>query len=174
LAIVVLPLGIGYSGYRLTSQYDLREANAARADLATSANSGFNPTADISTPRRAIYFLPIGLINFGLGPFPWQIRSVRQLGAVPDVVVLWALIPSVLRAIKQAWRTTPRQLLLLLLPAAALLVLFSLVIGNFGAVVRERMQVIIFAVPLMALGLSLRRRNDVSRLGAAAVGSAVR
>jgi hypothetical protein len=36
------------------------------------------------------------------------------------------------------------------------------------------MQVIIFAVPLMALGLSLRRRNDVSRLGAAAVGSAVR
>jgi len=35
-------------------------------------------------------------------------------------------------------------------------VLLSLVIGNFGAVARARMQLLILAIPFMALGLQLR------------------
>ena len=48
--------------------------------------------ADGAELASAIYdHLPYGLVQFALGPFPWQVRGIRQIPALVDVAVLWAL-----------------------------------------------------------------------------------
>ncbi len=155
LVVGLVALGLGASGYRAAVETDLAQANAVRQDLAT-AGSGFDADVDVSTSSRALSYLPRGLTTFLFGPFPWQIRSARQLPAVPDVVVWWLLIPSLWRGLRAATRLAGRKISILLLPAATTAILLALSIGNFGTVVRERAQVTILLLPLIALGLSLR------------------
>ena len=39
----------------------------------------FHTTADISTPEKALVFLPKGMAYFLLAPFPWMLGSIRQV-----------------------------------------------------------------------------------------------
>lgn len=165
LAVLVIPLGLGYSGYQTAITADLRQANAVRQDLALSASSGFAADVDISTSERALSYLPQGLVNVALGPFPWQVGGLRQLPALVDVVVIWALLSSLRRGYRLARSTTGWQVMVLVLPALATLCLLALSIGNFGTISRERMQVFVLLAPLMAAGLAarhLRRRQESS------------
>lgn len=153
---LVVASGVGYSGYKEATGSNLQQANLVRQDLATSANSGFEADTDISTPGRALSYLPRGVLSFMLGPFPWQLGGARELVALPDVVVWWALLPSLWRGTRSALKRVGRATLVPLLPAMITTVLMSLVVGNFGTVVRERSQVVILLVPFIALGLALR------------------
>lgn len=159
VALLVLGVGLGSSGYRKAVGSNLEQATMVRQDLAQSAQSGYGGAVDTSTPARALSYLPTGLIALGLGPFPWQVTSVRQLPALLDVSVWWMLIPSLLRGLGVARRKLGREWLLYLLPAATTSVLLALAIGNFGTVVRERMQVVVLLVPIIALGLAERARR---------------
>ncbi len=156
LVVVLLSFGIGYSGFNAAVNTDLEQANTVRRSLAVEGRSGYDADVDISTSKQAVSYLPRGLLNFVLGPFPWQIRGVRQLPVVPDVLIWWGLLPSLWRGIRRTWKAEGRRLLLLGLPALTTTCLLSLAVGNFGTVVRERMQVVILVLPLIALGLSLR------------------
>ena len=102
MAFLIISLGVGQAGYRWAVNADLRAANTVRQDLATSADSGFALDADISTARRALTFLPVGLAGVTLGPFPWQIRGARQLAVLPDVILCWCLLPSLVRGLRAA------------------------------------------------------------------------
>jgi hypothetical protein len=96
------------------------------------------------------------MLNFVLGPFPWQISGTRQLPFVPDMLVWWALLPSLWTGFFAAGRLVGRRRLLIVLPALGTIVFMSLALGNFGVIVRERLQVIVLIVPLIALGLAER------------------
>ncbi|MGH9279906.1 MAG: ArnT family glycosyltransferase, partial [Acidimicrobiales bacterium] len=167
LSVLVFTVGLGYSGYRSTTDADLRDANIARQDLATSAASGFHTNVDISSPKRALTYLPAGVVNFAFGPYPWQVRGLRQLPALPDVLAIFLLLPALCRGIATGWRRQGRRVLLLLLPASTLAMLLALVIGNYGTLVRERCQVVVLLLPFAALGLAERRtfRSDSTTLG---------
>jgi hypothetical protein len=146
---------VGYSGYTVTSKANLRQVNVARRSLGT-ANSGYGSDASVNSRGKALSFLPKGVLYFLVGPFPWQVHGARQLPALGDAVCLWALIPSLARGIAAGRRAAGRALLVLLLPAGAIAITLALFLGNFGTVVRERLQVLIFLLPFVALGLSLR------------------
>lgn len=156
ISLLVVVTGLGYSGYQTAVGSDLQEASVVRRDLATSASTGFHADADISTPARALSYLPRGLVTLLLGPFPWQMRGGRQLLVLPDVVAWWALLPSLVRGLWAGARRRGRQILVLLMPALTTCVLLALAIGNFGTLVRERMQVFVLLVPFLCLGLSIR------------------
>ncbi len=158
LIMMVLTLGVGYSGYQAAIGSDLQEAQVVRRDLALSAASGYDAEADISTSAGALTYLPKGLANFILGPFPWQIRQARQLIVLPEVVAWWVLLPSLVRGLRKGWAMVGRGMLILVLPAATTSCLLALAIGNFGTVVRERMQVVVLLIPFVALGLAERAR----------------
>ena len=160
LLLLVVGLGLGYSGYRISVEGDLKKVDAIREDLSQNSESGFASEADISTTARAVSYLPLGFTNFFLGPFPWQIRSARQLVALPDVLVWWFLLPSLWRGLWAAKRSVGRRLMVLLLPALMTGAALGLLIGNFGTVVRERPQVTILLLPIVCLGLAERRRPD--------------
>jgi hypothetical protein len=158
IALLVIVTGLGYSGYEAAAGSDLKEASVVRRDLAESAGSGFHADADISTPAHALSYLPLAMSTFVLGPYPWQIKGARQLPIIPDMLVWWALLPSLWRGLRAAYRQWGREILVLLMPALTTSVLLSLAIGNFGTLLRERTQVFILLVPFLCLGLSLRQR----------------
>jgi hypothetical protein len=156
IAAMVVALGVGRSGYMFATSTDLSQANVVRQDLSTSATTGFDAEADISSPGRALAYLPRGLATFVVGPFPWQITGARQLVLVPEMLTWWVLLPSLWHGLRFGRRAVGRRLLVVLLPAALMSLLLALVVGNLGTMVRERLQVIVVIIPIIALGWSRR------------------
>jgi hypothetical protein len=156
--LLVLGGGLGYSGYALSSGTDLGRVNTIRKDSATS-ESGFGKEADVSTPKRAITYLPQGLAYVSAGPFPWQVRGLRQVPALLEAMCLWALFPSLLRGIRLSFRQEGRRALVLLLPTGALLGMLALFVGNYGTIVRMRVMVLVLLLPFLALGLAARKER---------------
>jgi 4-amino-4-deoxy-L-arabinose transferase-like glycosyltransferase len=157
LGVVVIGIGVGHSGVQSALQSSsLQDANRVRTGLAYDAGSGIGGNVDTSTARQALSYLPVGLARFALGPFPWEFRKASQLPALIDVLVLWWLAPKAWRGFRSAARTHGRRLAVFLLPAIATATVLSLSVGNLGILVRERLQVLILVVPLLAYGISLR------------------
>jgi hypothetical protein len=156
VAAVIVTVGLGYSGYRAAVNTDLVAANAARRGLAVTANSGFGANVDISTPGRAVSYLPVGLVIFAVGPFPWQLHGLGELGALPQDIVWWCLLPSLWRGVKAGRRKAGQGIFVLALPPMATSAVLALAIGNFGALERERTQVIVMVLPFIAAGLAER------------------
>jgi len=157
VAILVGSVGLGYAGFQVAIDSNLKQADVVRLDLATSARSGFAGDAHIATTGQAVRFLPQGLSALLLGPFPWQLGSVRQLPAIVDVLAWWYLIPFLWRGLRRGWQIVGRRLLVLALPATAASMVLALATGNFGTIVRERTQIVVILLPMIAYGLSLRR-----------------
>jgi hypothetical protein len=153
---VMLGSGLGYSGYQTAVSVNLDQANIVRKDLAYSAATGYAPETDISTTGSALRYLPLGASAFLFGPFPWQIHGARQLPFVPDMVTWWLLLPSLWVGVRTSSRHIGRRQFLMLLPALGTVVFMGLALGNFGTVVRERLQVLVLVVPLISLGLAER------------------
>jgi 4-amino-4-deoxy-L-arabinose transferase-like glycosyltransferase len=154
----VLVGGVGQTGYEQAVTSTLQDASLTRQSLAGAAESGFGADVDTSTSRRALVYLPVGLFNFTLGPFPWQGGTFRQLAALPDVIVWWWLLPALWEGYREAQRRIGRRVLTVVLPAITLWLLLAMVISNYGIVSREREQVVVLVAPLLALGLA--RRSD--------------
>lgn len=163
VVLLVTATGVGYSGYQAASGSNLKKADVVRKGLAGSADSGFGSEVDISTPAGALTSLPQASATFLLGPLPWQFSGGRQLVALPDVVVWWLLMPSLWLGIRIAVSRVGRAVALPLLPAVTTTALLSLVVSNFGTVVRERSQIVIILVPFLALGLAERARRRTER-----------
>lgn len=163
VAVLVLGLGVGYSGYHLVTHANLSLINGIRSDSSQSAASGFLPNANVSTPAHAAGYLPLGSLYFLFGPFPWQIHGGRQLFGLPDSLAWWFLLPSLWRGARASWSRYRWGTALSVLPALALAGALSLFVANFGTTVRERMQVILLLVPLVALGWSMRKVGRLTR-----------
>lgn len=156
VASVMLASGLGYAGYKSATSVDLQQAQVVRNDSAASAATGFQPEVDISSTPSALGYLPRGVVSFVLGPFPWQIGGARQLPFVPDMILWWALLPSLWRGFRSSGRLVGRRRLLFVLPATGIILFMSLALGNFGVIARERLQLLVLVVPLIALGLAER------------------
>jgi len=152
VAVLVLGGGLGESGYQRSATADLQQVNTVRSDLATTANSGIGKEADVSTARGSIAYLPIGLPQLLLGPFPWQIGNLRQALGLLEAMTVWWLVPAFVRGMRRSARLIGRRAALLLAPAAGIALVLTLLIGNVGTLVRERIQVTVLLLPFVALG----------------------
>ena len=152
VAAIVMGGGLGERGYEYTAtNADLKQVNTVRSDLATAA-SGVGRDADVSTTSGSLAYLPLGVPQFLLGPFPWQVRNGRQFFGLLEAMTIWALIPALVRGLRLAVHSSGRRIALLIAPAVGLTIVLSLLIGNLGTIVRERLQVLVFLLPLIALG----------------------
>lgn len=157
---LVFGAGLGYGGLQTLRSTDLDRASVIRRGSATEAASGFLVDADVSTTENALLYLPRSIPRMLIGPFPWEVRGLRQLPAILDAAVIWALVPSLRRGWRAA-RSARDRILVFLLPSAGFLtIVLSLLVANYGTVVRARSQILLLAVPLLALGFSHRNRAE--------------
>ena len=120
--------------------------------------SAYQEQVDISTPGRALAFLPKGLAFFLLAPYPWTIRNVRQLVTLPEMLFFYALIPSIVRGVRELVRERSPGAVLLILITLGLTLGYALGEANAGAAYRHRAQVLIFLLIFAAAGWEARRR----------------
>jgi len=145
---------VGLSGRAVegTEYLSFEKASIYRRGMASTANSGFSADADVSTPGRALAFLPIGLANLLLAPFPWQMTSLRPLIAAPETVAWWILFPPTISGVALVVRRRFREMSPLLIFSVSLACAYSLVHGNVGSAFRQRAQIFVFLFIFSSLG----------------------
>lgn len=137
---------------------DLEELQSIRYWNAHGAASQFEQ-ADISTPVKALVFLPKGLAYFLLAPFPWMLGSIRQILAQPEMLLFYSLIPSILRGIRHLVRHYLGDALMVILVTAGLTFGYALGEGNAGTAYRHRAQLLSFYLIFAAVGIEARRAS---------------
>jgi hypothetical protein len=159
--VFMVQQGAGAHAFRSMTFERLAES---RQGLTLEAASAFETDVDISTPGRALAFLPTGLAYFLFSPFPWQITSFLKVVSLPEVLFLYWLTPSIVRGLRYTVKHRFRQGLQVLLLTALLTVSYSLGSGNVGTLFRHRAQAIIFFLMFGAVGREIldQRRQAVA------------
>jgi len=157
-AIVVIYVDQAAGTGRRVRLLDLEELQSIRHWNTVGAASQFEQ-ADISTPEKALVFLPKGLAVFLLAPFPWMLGSIRQILAVPEMLFFYSLIPSIVRGIRHLLRHHLGNALMVLLVTAGLTVGYALGEGNAGTAYRHRAQLLSFYLIFAAVGIEARRAS---------------
>jgi Dolichyl-phosphate-mannose-protein mannosyltransferase len=125
--------------------------------------SAFGGNVDISTPEKALSFLPIGIAYFLFSPFPWQINSPLKLLSLPEMLLIYFLTPAMFRGIRFGISKRFRDALQSLLLMTALTISYALGEGNVGTLYRHRAQAITFYLMFAAAGIEAKRSGDVAR-----------
>jgi hypothetical protein len=134
--------GIGHRGLFASLGADLEQVNFYRQALSDGAGRAINPDVEISNPSDTLGFLPSAATSFLLSPFPWEVRTMFQATGLLDASVIWTLIPWLYRGARHAARDVGRRLWPLL---GLLLIMLSLLISDYGMILRQPPQVLIFA-----------------------------
>lgn len=145
---------------------DFEELNASRRWSAGAAESGFERGVDISTPEKALAFLPIGLTYFLLAPFPWSIANFKQAFTLPEMLYFYWLLPSILRGIGILVRRHLASSLTILLICAGVTFGYAVGQGNVGTIYRHRAQVLPFFLMFAAVGVAGQRNPKRSTAAA--------
>jgi hypothetical protein len=140
---------------------DFEELQEIRYWNTVGASSQFEQ-ADISTPGKALLFLPRGLTLFLLAPFPWMLGSIRQALAVPETLYFYWLIPQMIRGIRRLIRDHLGASLPALLITAGLTFGYALAEGNAGTAYRHRAQILSFLLIFAATGIDARYRRHAA------------
>ncbi|MCU1276876.1 MAG: hypothetical protein JWM53_422 [bacterium] len=150
-------VGFAGSAQQNAELLTFEHVSAFRHGMATTANSGFDAEVDISTPARALAYLPVGVGTLLFAPFPWQFTSLRASFAAPEMVVWWALLPSLVGGIAFAVRRRFSAVSPLIIFAGALTGAYALLQGNVGAAFRQRAQIFVVLFIFTALGWYRRK-----------------
>lgn len=141
---------------------DFEEMDRSRRWSSTAAGSGFAQDVDISTPAKALVFLPVGLAYFLLAPFPWAIGSFRQGFAVPEMLFFYTLIPAIGRGVVVLLRRHTASALMIVLVTGGITFGYSVGQGNVGTIYRHRAQILPCLLIFAAVGVKVRRRQALS------------
>lgn len=141
---------------------DFEELDRSRRWSSTAAQSGFAQDVDISTPGKALAFLPIGLAYFLLAPFPWAIGSFRQGFALPEMLFFYTLLPALLRGAFLLVRRHTSSSLMIVLLTASITFGYAVGQGNVGTIYRHRAQILPCLLMIAAVGVEAARRRQAS------------
>lgn len=137
---------------------DLEELQFLREAMAQGSRSRA-AEADISTPGKALIFLPQGLAFFMLAPFPWVITGLRQVLTLPEMLFFYALLPKMWTGVLQLLRRGAPGSLAVLLVTTSLTVGYALGTGNAGTAYRHRAQLLSFYLIFAAVGLEAQQNR---------------
>ena len=140
--------------------FDLEEIQEIRYWNTVGASSQFEQ-ADISTPAKALLFLPKGLAYFLLAPFPWMLGSIRQVLAVPETLFFYSLFLPMYRGVRHLIRHHLGSSLMALLITAGLTLGYALGEGNAGTAYRHRAQLLSFFLIFAAIGIEEKKRRTM-------------
>jgi len=165
LLVVVIGLAFAYIGAGNTAQqaFDLKHIQEFREWGARVTNTGFGGDVDITDPKAAIEFLPIGALYVLLAPFPWMINNLRQLITLPELLAWWVMIPLLVKGYWFGVRHRLRESFAVLLFIASLVFAYALYQSNAGTAYRHRAQLYPFFFVLIGIGMELRKSEKKQR-----------
>lgn len=104
-----------------------------------------------------------GLVLFVLGVDPTRVPRGRQWAALPEMLVIVYLFPSLISGVRQGWRTHRQQFLPYLLFFAGLVATYGLSATNLGAMFRWRVQLLPLYYAVAVYGVFFRPGNLLHR-----------
>lgn len=124
-----------------------------RSSLASGARSAVDPDPGLQTLVGALRFLPRGLVDFFLRPFPWEHGSSLSVLTRPETILYYALLPLVAVGIVLAVRKAPLRTV----PSLVFLVIaglgYAMVISNLGTIYRERDELLVVMFTFVGLAI---------------------
>ena len=155
-------LGLGLSGYRAAAERGLDDLDFVRRNTSIEATTGFDDTTVTRTNAEALAYLRTAMPRLLAGPAPWEVSGPRELPAIADAFVWWWCLWHVVVGLRAAKALgSRRRLLVLLLPASVMAIILALGLGNYGILIRQRPQVLVFLLPIIASSLARRRSGRV-------------
>jgi len=169
ILIIVIGVAFAYFGAGDVAQqtFDLKHIQAGRVWSAKAATSGFGGDVDITDPRAAIGFLPIGIMYVLFAPFPWMVTNLRQLITLPELIAWWALVPMMIRGYWFLVKHRLRESFAICLFIVGLIFAYALYQSNTGTAYRHRAQLYGFFFVFISVGIELRRADRLRRLARA-------
>jgi hypothetical protein len=161
--VLLLYTPVGREVVQQSHFFDLELLQNSRMDLAR-AGSGFASRANVSTFEGVLSVLPTGILYLLFAPFPWSLTGLRQMLALPDILMWYALVPFLIRGIASAGRRL-RQTMPIFVFTTALTVAYGAFLGNVGTAYRQRTQIMMFYFLFIADGLHTRGRRKASDRG---------
>jgi 4-amino-4-deoxy-L-arabinose transferase-like glycosyltransferase len=141
-----------YANQQFSRYGNLQTVQITRTDQARLAGSGFAEDVDVQTAQGALTAIPVGLVYLLFAPFPWQLASLRQSLALPEMLIWWICFPLLVLGLIYAIRHRLRQVAPIVLFTTMLTLAYSLFQGNVGTAYRQRSQLLVFYFIFAAVG----------------------
>jgi hypothetical protein len=154
---------IRFAAVQFEKYGNLQMVQMSRMDQARNADSGFAKDVDVQTTEGALTVIPIGLVYLLFAPFPWQLASLRQSIALPEMIVWWAAFPLLVLGWWYAVRHRLRQVSPIVLFTTMLTLAYSVFQGNVGTAYRQRSQLLIFYFIFVAVGAVILKEKAEDR-----------
>ena len=155
---------IRFASAQFEKYANLQMVQEARMDQARAA-SGFGKDVDVQTTEGALTVIPLGLVYLLFAPFPWQLASLRQSIALPEMVVWWAAFPLLVLGWWYAMKHRLRQVAPIVLFTTMLTLAYAVFQGNVGTAYRQRSQLLVFYFIFVAVGaIIMVEKRENSRL----------
>ena len=156
---------IRFAGSQIDRFANLEALQVSRQDQARSAESGFGQDVDVQTTEGALQVIPLGLLYLLFAPFPWQLGSLRQSIALPEMIIWWVSFPLLVLGLWYAIRHRLREVSPIVMFTTMLTLVYSVFQGNVGTAYRQRSQLLVFYFIFVAVGAVIvkERRDDRGR-----------
>ena len=126
------------------------EMRTNRATGGTAFLTGLN----LSNPLNLVFFVPTALLIAWLAPFPWQVGSMSQISAIPEMLVYYMLIPSIFSGYRFIMKHRVSEGgLLIIAYIFIMMIVLAFIEGNIGTLFRHRAMVLPFLFVLIGIGL---------------------
>jgi len=165
LIVILLAVGVAFPpiGAHVYTITGLGQLAHTRHELGVGAKSVTNLDPGIGTLAGALRFLPLGLVDFMLRPFPWEPGSSLSGLTRPETVAYYILLLPAGWGALQGLRRSPA----VALPLITYLVIgalgYGLVISNLGTLFRERAPFLLVLLVFVGVALGLPRRNQLDQ-----------
>jgi len=116
-------------------------------------NTAFLPDLDITNPEKLMFFMPVALLVSWLAPFPWQIGSMSQITAIPEMLLYYSLLPAMFIGWRFVMRYKIEENGLIIIYIAIMMLALAFIEGNIGTLFRHRAMVLPFMFILVGIGL---------------------
>jgi hypothetical protein len=171
LCFVPMAMGYGVFGYSFISSsiyFDLDYINHIRVAMGDHGSGAIFEHSAVATWGSGGLFADVlaffkGVLFFFVTLNPTNIGSVRQLMALPEVLLLLLLLPHLARGLYWLWLDRQNSFPVLVFAFGVMVMLVSAT-TNIGALFRWRMQVMPLFIIAIAIGLFWARRGVFYRL----------
>jgi len=130
----------GAFGTGIIGQYfNLNRITSFRAESYSIGGSAAGIRIDFSNPLTFLATYSYSFATAMFGPFPWQVKSLVQLIALPEAIGMWILFPLWLRGVVRLVRERWDEGALLLIFSLIMIGIIALFSDNIGANTRLRL-----------------------------------